>query len=52
MKYQFQVDNRVVAPVRETYERAVKDAVSAGYAIIVGEKVYLEATQGAEIKRI
>lgn len=35
MRYQFQVDGRAAAPVRDEWEDAVSDAVQSGYAVRV-----------------
>lgn len=52
--YQFQVDGRAAAPLREKWKIAAQDAVSAGYASWTrrGASIKLSDTQGAEIARV
>ena len=52
--YQFQVDGRAAAPIREKWRIAAQDAVSAGYASWTrkGTAIKLSAGQGAEIARV
>jgi len=53
MKYQFQIDYRGAAPIRDRWEDAVQDAVNQGYAIWVNpDEARLDTTQGAYIARI
>lgn len=49
--YQFQVDGRAAAPIREKWRVAAQDAVSAGYASWTrqGISIKLDYTQGAKV---
>lgn len=53
-QYQFRIDNRPAAPVRDYWHSAAQDAVSAGYGVWAYHKqaVKLDDTQGASIERI
>lgn len=52
--YQFQVNGRAAAPLREKWRIAAQDAVESGYAVWVrrGRSAKLDATQGAAIARV
>ncbi len=55
MKYQFQIDGRAFgAPIRDKWEDAAQDAVSAGYGFWVQDNdiVKLDTNNGATILRI
>lgn len=53
MKFQFQIDNRPAAPVREKWEDAARDAIQAGYAEWRDERaVQFDTTQGGAIARL
>lgn len=53
-QYQFRLDGRPAAPVRDYWHDAARDAVSAGYGSWRYHKqaVSLDDTQGAEIVRL
>jgi len=52
MKYQFRIDGRQAAPVRDAWREAARDAVEAGYAMWSHGDIIIDDNQGAEIARI
>lgn len=53
-RYQFQIDGRPAAPVRDDWHSAARDAVAAGCAVWRYHKqaISLADAQGADIARI
>ena len=53
MWYQFQIDNRAAAPLRDNWTDAAQDCVSAGFGSWrSNDELRLNDALGAEIKRI
>jgi len=51
LSYQLLIDGRAAGPVREVWDEAARDAVSAGVAVWHGDGIKFGAETGAEIQR-